>query len=126
MITTVSGQIPLDFNNTKIIRDGKVIDFNDFSNQSTIESINKVKQTTHLNDELMQQRNYATDIGRKAGMDNVDPDDVKRVITEMSCKSEYFKTQEQKHRSVEQKVRRYLYKLRNFKNNKDLWNKTKE
>ena len=29
MINTVNGPIPLDFSNTKIIRDGKVVDIND-------------------------------------------------------------------------------------------------
>lgn len=39
MITTVSGQIKLDFNNTKIIKDGKVIDPNDLNSVSSIQDI---------------------------------------------------------------------------------------
>jgi DNA polymerase kappa len=70
---------------------------------------------------------YATDIGLfKAGMDTIDQEEVKKVIADSSGNSEYFKTQECKLRAVEQKVRRYLWKLKNFKANKDLWTKTKE
>ena len=70
-------------------------------------------------------RSYATDIGLfKAGMDTIDPEEVKRVIAESSANSEYFKTQESKLRAVEQKVRRYLCKLRNYKQDKELWQKT--
>ena len=74
---------------------------------------------------LQTTRNYATDIGLfKAGMQEIDQTEVKKVIHESSANSEYFKTQESKLRAVEQKVRRYLWKLRNFKSNKELWNKT--
>lgn len=48
------------------------------------------------------------------------------MIHESSANSEYFKTQESKLRQVEQKVRRYLWKLRNFKANKQLWAKTQD
>jgi len=34
MINTASGPIPLDFSNTKIIRDGKVVDINEIENHS--------------------------------------------------------------------------------------------
>lgn len=38
-------------------------------------------------------RNYATDIGLfKAGMQEIDQNEVKRVIHEQSANSEYFKT----------------------------------
>jgi hypothetical protein len=43
MMTTVSGQIKLDFNNTRIIRDGKVIDPNDSSNVASLNDINRIK-----------------------------------------------------------------------------------
>lgn len=42
--TTVSSHIKLDFNNTRIIRDGKVIDPNDTSSASSIMDINRIKQ----------------------------------------------------------------------------------
>lgn len=58
-------------------------------------------------------------------METIDQEEVKRVILESTHKSQYFKTQESKLRSVEQKVKRYLYKLRNFKQNKELWTQTK-
>ena len=70
---------------------------------------------------------YAVDIGKfKAGMDQVDKNEVKRVIEESSMNSEFYKTQELRLRQVEQKVKRYLHKLRNFKANKEMWAKTKE
>ena len=70
-------------------------------------------------------RNYATDIGLfKAGMQEIDQSEVKKVIHDNTANSEFFKTQENKLRIVEQKVRRYLWKLRNFKANKELWAKT--
>lgn len=73
------------------------------------------------------QNSYAVDIGKfKAGMDQVDRDEIKRVIEESSCNSEFYKTQETRLRQVEQKVKRYLFKLRNYKSNKELWTKTKE
>lgn len=73
------------------------------------------------------QNSYAVDIGKfKAGMDNVDRDEIKRVIEESSCNSEFYKTQETRLRQVESKVKRYLFKLRNYKSNKELWTKTKE
>ena len=59
-------------------------------------------------------------------MDNVDRDEIKRVIEESSCNSEFYKTQETRLRQVESKVKRYLFKLRNYKSNKELWTKTKE
>ena len=34
MINTASGPIPLDFSNTKIIRDGKVVDINEIETHS--------------------------------------------------------------------------------------------
>jgi len=38
-------------------------------------------------------RSYATDIGLfKAGMTEIDPEEVKRVIAESSANSEYYKT----------------------------------
>ena len=64
----------------------------------------------------MNTRSYATDIGLfKAGMDTIDQDEVKKVIQDSSHNSEYYKTQESRLRIVEQKVKRYLFKLRNFK-----------
>jgi len=64
-------------------------------------------------------RNYATDIGlNKAGMHMIDQNEVKKVIHDSSSNSEYFKTQEGRLRAVEQKVRRYLYKLRGYKADK--------
>ena len=59
-------------------------------------------------------------------MDQVDRNEVKRVIEESSCNSEFYKTQETRLRLVEQKCKRYLHKLRNYKSNKELWHKTKE
>jgi len=63
--------------------------------------LNRIKQCAQViyDDQGEQQKNYATDIGLfKAGMDNIDQDEVKRVIMESSGHSEYYKTQEQKHR----------------------------
>ena len=73
------------------------------------------------------QNSYALDIGKfKAGMESVDKEEVRRIIEENSCNSEYYKTQEARLKLVEQKVKRYLHKLRNFKANKELWAKTKD
>lgn len=72
-------------------------------------------------------RNYATDIGLfKAGMQEIDQSEVKKVIHDSTANSEFFKQQENRLRIVEQKVRRYLWKLRNFKANKELWARTQE
>ena len=62
----------------------------------------------------------------KAGMNTIDPEEVKRVIAESSANSEYFKTQETRLRQVEAKVKRYICKLRNYKQDKELWMKTQE
>ena len=153
---TVYGCIELNFENTKIIRNGKILDLNEADNPenegTTVEQLSKANTSSGnqymINKQLNQQNqphpdqkkaqddpmpmtsiqnSYAVDIGKfKAGMDEVDRDEVKRVIEETSMHSEFYKTQETKLRQVEQKVKRYLHKLRNYKSNKPLWAKTKE
>ena len=60
----------------------------------------------------------------KAGMDEVDQEEVKRVIAEASGHSEFFKNSERKLVQVEKKVQNYLAKLRRVKSDKLLWMKT--
>jgi len=72
MITTASGQIPLDFSNTKIIHGGMVQDCNDFKKAASVHDINRIRQQEQYNDGV-DARNYATDVGlMKAGMDDID------------------------------------------------------
>ena len=74
MITTVAGAMPLDFNNTKMIQDGKVKILNE---HGTISCMTAVKQMASYNKDgsatMDTARSYATDIGLfKAGMDQID------------------------------------------------------
>ena len=120
MINTASGLIPLDFSNTKIIQDGKVFNINDLSafshegngnndgtgeNTSSVQpgmgdvvGANMIKQMASYNKDgcnvgSTNAHNYATDIGLfKAGMEQIDQNEVKKVIHESSANSEYFKT----------------------------------
>ena len=118
MINTASGLIPLDFSNTKIIQDGKVFNINDLSafsaegnkdNQGNeastaqpgmgdVVGAHLIKQMASYNKDgcgvgSTNAHNYATDIGLfKAGMEQIDQNEVKKVIQESSANSEYFKT----------------------------------
>lgn len=151
------GNIELDFTNTKIIRNGRVLDLEeaelltassaaggatDNSIGTTVEELGKAneKVVARMGAEAEErpaagvgpsvpmssiQNSYAVDVGKfKAGMDKVDAEEVKRVIEETSCHSEYYKTQEKRLVAVEKKVNRYVCKLRNFKSNKELWART--
>lgn len=74
-IHTASGKLPLNFKNTKIIYEGKVITLEDFkrvqAGELKIENVLdlsgiKEKQATRLEEE---EDEYAVDVGEKAGMD---------------------------------------------------------
>ena len=112
---TVYGNIELNFENTKIIRNGKIVDLNEVDNPdnegTTIEQLSRADESAQQSTQFMKQfqntcenvpnqkpltsiqNSYAVDIGKfKAGMDQVDKNEVKRVIEESSCNSEFYKT----------------------------------
>ena len=109
MINTVNGPIPLDFSNTKIIRDGKVVDINDIEmHEIAMTAGAQIEKAESQHGDFQQEkpffskegiatgqtaRSYASDIGLfKAGMSTVDPEEVKKVIADSSANSEYYKT----------------------------------
>ena len=131
-IHTASGKLPLHFKNTKIIYEGKVISLEDFkkvqSGELKIENILdlsgiKEKQTNKLEEE---EDEYAVDVGDKAGMDQVNHVNVKRIIREHSRRSEFYKKQGYHMKNVEAKVKRFCYKLKTIKENEPKWNEIKE
>jgi DNA polymerase kappa len=126
MLATASGHFPKDFSNTKLVQNGKIISMNQQDAQGLAEA---PAGEDNANKEMasydMGGQAFLCHLGlTKAGMAGVDKEVIKSVIHDSSAGSEFYKTQELKLRLVEQKVKRYLFKLRNFKANKELWAKT--
>ena len=64
--------------------------------------------------------NFST---HKAGLENVNKEYVNKVITEASENSAFAKNQTYRIRAIKNKIRRFKYRIKQFKANTQLWNK---
>ena len=82
-----------------------------------MEQLNVIPEMTGINH---LSYNFSS---HKAGLEKVDKEYVNKVITDASKDSAYYRNQQYRLRAIKNKIRRFKYRIKQYKANTQLWNK---